>query len=140
MQDRLKFRVWDKKQKRYINFEQFKKGDIEFNFNPQTNEIWIEYDKSRYVVEQCTGLKDKNGKSIFDCDIVRVINQDTQNRPDLQIGYIWTDELYCTWIKFSNEELSWNDFCSLVEYDLTLSIEVIGNIHENPELLEKKDE
>lgn len=83
------------------------------------------------IWQQCTGLKDKNGKLIYDNDFVRVINKDTKDRPDLQIGYIWVDELNCRWIKFLKEELSWNDFCSLIDYDLTLEIEVIGNIHEN---------
>lgn len=86
-------------------------------------------------LDRCTGLKDKNGKLIYDGDILRAINSDTINRPDLQNGYIWVDELDCRWIKFKKEELSWNDFCSLIDYDCTLTIEVIGNIHVNKELL-----
>jgi hypothetical protein len=46
----------------------------------------------------------------------------------------------CRWIKFKTEELSWNDFCSLIDYDGTLTIEVIGNIHENADLLEVKND
>jgi len=87
-------------------------------------------------LDQCTGLKDKNGKLIYENDFIRVINQDTKDRPDLQIGHIWVDEMGCRWIKFKTEELSWNDFCSLIDYDGTLTIEVIGNIHENADLLE----
>lgn len=87
------------------------------------------------TIGQCIGLKDKNGKLIYDNDFIRAINQDTKDRPDLQIGHIWVDEMGCRWIKFKTEELSWNDFCSLIDYDGTLTIEVIGNIHENADLI-----
>lgn len=94
---------------------------------------WFNFSCER--VEQCTGLRDKNGKLIYEHDFIRAINQDTKDRPDLQIGHIWVDEMGCRWIKFKTEELSWNDFCSLIDYDGTLTIEVIGNIHENADLI-----
>lgn len=122
MQDRLKFTVWDKKEKRYINFEQFKKGDIEFNFNPQTNEIWIEYDTSRYVVEQCAGLKDKNGKLIYENDLIDFYGKTYQ--------IIWDNDFACFSIKNNNSMHPISD--------ITQS-SVMSNIHENPELLEKKE-
>lgn len=129
MNDRFKFRVWDKKEKRYINFEQFKKGDIEFNFNPQTNEIWIEYDKSRYIVEQCTGIKDKNGKLIYEGNIVVAFFYNGEDI-DAEKGRIYWNEKggYPTILVDTN-----------IEIPLYISeIEIIGNIHENHELLEKK--
>lgn len=36
MQDRFKFRVWDKENFNYLEFEGFKKGEIEFNFDIDT--------------------------------------------------------------------------------------------------------
>lgn len=89
------------------------------------------------IIRQCTDLKDKNEKLIYDNDFIRAINQDTKDRPDLQIGHIWVDEMGCRWIKFKTEELSWNDFCSLIDYDGTLTIEVIGNIYENKDLVKE---
>lgn len=71
MLDRFKFRVWDKERKRIINFNDFKEYNVEFNFNIPTNEIWIEFDSSRFVLMQCTGLKDKNGKLIYEGDRCR---------------------------------------------------------------------
>ena len=104
-----------------------------WRFNHSNENVDMEYINT---LEQCTGLKDKNGKLIYDNDFIRAINQDTKDRPDLQIGHIWVDEMGCRWIKFKTEELSWNDFCSLIDYDGTLTIEIIGNIHEKADLLE----
>ena len=131
MNDRFKFRVWDKRLKRYL-CEYAPTPMLMSNGNlAYLDDAEMEF----YEVEQCTGLKDKNGKLIYEGDIIQAINQDTVNKPDLQTGVIWGDELDCRWIKFKKEELSWNDFCSLIDYDCTLTIEVIGNIHENKELL-----
>ena len=125
MNERFKFRVWHEGAREYADC-----------YCCSTSGFCVE----GVVAEQCTGLMDKNGDLIYDNDFVRVIHKDTKDRPDLQVGYIWVDELNCRWIKFSKEELSWNDFCSLIDYDLTLEIEVIGNIHENPELLEQNND
>lgn len=128
MNDRFRFRVWDN------GFKKYRTG---LGIN---NGLVCTYDDNTCVLEQCTGLKDKNGKLIYENDFIRAINQDTKDRPDLQIGHIWIDEMGCCWIKFKTEELSWNDFCSLIDYDGTLTIEVIGNIHENTDLLELKQD
>lgn len=148
MQDRFKFRVWDVQSQNYAFYDLTKEDklndwayyaeatapDYDEQIKYNENNCWA------LIIEQCTGLKDKRGKLIYEGDIVRAINQDTKDRPDLQIAHIWVDEYGCRWIKFAKEELSWNDFCSLIDYDGTLTIEIIGNIHENPELLEKSNE
>jgi hypothetical protein len=138
MSDRFKFRVWDKENKEYTT-------DSRIFLSPNGTVRYIEdsywYDNvsEYYDVEFCTGLKDKNGKLIYDGDYIRAVNQDTKDRPDLQVGHIWVDEMGCRWIKFKTEELSWNDFCSLIDYDATLEIEVIGNEHERAEKLAQEN-
>jgi uncharacterized phage protein (TIGR01671 family) len=149
MNDRLKWRMWSTHAGRY--FDETNDAMLENVFECMKQQICYDcqnpvfrkiYDRIAYnhiadgmVFEQCTGLKDKNGKLIYEGDYVRAINQDTKDRPDLQIGHIWVDELNCRWIKFAKEELSWNDFCSLIDYDATLEIEVIGNEHKNADML-----
>lgn len=80
------------------------------------------------TVGQYTGLKDKNGKEIYEGDIIK------------------TDFSYATWIGFVH--FNKGNF-ELVDSDkngqyLTLSvlsdIEIIGNIHDNPELLKGGDQ
>ena len=128
MSDRFKFRAWLIPYNKYIYDIQNVGCDFSIKCNEDCFGDFLGEDK--YIVEQCTGLKDKNGRLIYDGDYIRAINQDTKDKPDLQFGHIWVDELNCRWVKFDKEELSWNDFCSLIDYDLTLEIEVIGNEHQ----------
>ena len=81
---------------------------------------------------QSTGLKDKNGQEIFEGDILGtkdgLLNGVVEYRTDLGM---WTNSL----IRYNNR---YNNFERLCNVDN--SREIIGNIYENPELLEIKGE
>ncbi len=86
------------------------------------------------ILMQYTGLKDKNGKEIYEGDIVNLI-------PD---GYV--KELAT--VEWDNDNASWI-YRRISQLELVNKrgvyvkwkpIEVIGNIHENPELLEANHE
>lgn len=76
---------------------------------------------------QFTGLHDKNGKEIYEGDIVRV--------EKIDFAYIYYDEDRMAWgIKPINEFY----FDSpLLSENADLELEVIGNIYDNPELLKE---
>lgn len=134
MNDRFKFRAWDKSFRRMIYniFFFWKENTITvYELHKDASKSYLP--NSHIVLEQCTGLKDKNGRLIYEGDIVKRIDKyDSESSAVLlQVEwnnkggrYITTDKTHDTWT------FSYSDY----EY------EVIGNIHENPELLEAQND
>ncbi|MES5863691.1 YopX family protein, partial [Lacticaseibacillus paracasei] len=79
-------------------------------------------------IMQHTGLHDKNGRKIYEGDIVRT-GQDNIGDPESMIGQVIMRE--GSWLIENEKEQEEIDLFSEIT-----SREVIGNIFENPELLE----
>lgn len=85
----------------------------------------LEYKVIPETVGQYTGIDDNNGRKIFDGDIVKMLYKD-----DLaEVGPIkWSD----VGLRYKFASLDGTSY----SFDCTASLVVIGNIHDNPELLE----
>lgn len=118
MNARFKFRVWDKENNKYEDDLYYEAGDLQVTC---VNKIFEEYISDGYIIEQCTGLKDKNGKLIYEGDIVREISK---REPEWEEYVITVEWKGCGFNLYGDDEF---DFL------------VIGNIHENADLLENEE-
>lgn len=120
-----RFRAWLKEDKEMIDVDEmhFKNGELDFIGNGIT---WM-YKKSDIVLMQSTGFKDKNGKEIFEGDIVDsedgILSGVVEFRPDLGM-------FVSTLVKYNNFER----LCNVAD-----SVHIIGDIYTNPELAEDHD-
>ena len=88
------------------------------------------------TVGQFTGLTDKNGKNIFEGDIIKVVspNGDEENPFVTEFFAIVYEEKMRRFVMRSD---LWNDDFDYSQDDIKeYKVEVIGNIHDNPEFLE----
>lgn len=132
--NRFRFRAWDK------SFQKYRENVIVSTINEEitvyerlVNGNTLLIPSAHVVLEQCTGLKDKNGRLIYEGDIIKItcdVMTIGLRYMDCLFKVIWADNGF--WFEMPDE----NDclgFCEYWEY------EVVGNIHENPELLEGKN-
>lgn len=141
MQDRFKFRFWHKPTNKMVDCYGFNE---DFVFGDTLDGVGTVYNPAKFkdcILMQSTGLKDKNGKLIYEGDIFK-----TQE-------FCRGKEYYCySVIKYSDggyylegSYVTSGNTLKFINYDIRNISEdllesglfdLVGNIYENPELLE----
>lgn len=127
MQDRFKFRIFCKSENKMMLFNNptlidgdILEGGLLFkNYDHKIKNVH-EVKTSDLILMQCTGLKDKNNKLIFEGDIVKDLII-----PEHPYIVVWFKGGFSLKSTISNSFLKFN----------TTQQEIIGNIYENAELL-----
>ncbi|MCK6071827.1 YopX family protein [Staphylococcus epidermidis] len=120
-----KFRAWDKvnkKLKQVYSIDFDKDGEIQSIKEEYTepNEIYAMFDIGYFELMQSTGLKDNDGIEFYEKDIVRNIDSE-------ELGVVEYDE--------GQFRVSYNGVSEQL-WEIDKDLQIIGNIYENPELLE----
>ncbi len=139
----IKFRYYDKRTKEMI-YQHSRNFSVRLRSGKKGNEVYKElgnmidntFCPDLAELMQYTGLKDKNGKGIYEGDILKYVGhkcpccgKEVDIMPNLYYEIRWDNE----WAAFEAEEKAIGSICT---DEWTTSMEVIGNIWENPELLE----
>lgn len=128
----IKFRCWDNKDKKMLYFDNYNElADI-------FNHLEAGFPG---ILMQFTGLKDKNGKEIYEgdiiqckCEIVYIMTNKPTGKMSIENYEVKWEESRGRWGRI-NEKKEFESLDGLEKESLTRWYEVIGNIYENPELL-----
>ncbi|AIY20813.1 hypothetical protein Javan535_0023 [Streptococcus phage Javan535] len=129
-----RLRAWDKEFKEMVQVDAlvFDEQIIKATYK---NGNVVKEDLKNYVLMQSTGLKDKNGKEIFEGDILTTGKRTGVVKNHRTLGFYMNDARGNNWWFGSDVDLAeFEDFTR----DVARKIGILGNIYTNPELAEVK--
>lgn len=140
MNNRFKFRVWSNKENKMYKVHSLHLGTNKAIVTSLYGNASIKLDDK--ILMQSTGLKDKNGKLIYEGDIVKYAEFDWadfsfKDWETEMAEVVWgnTYDNYYPAFDLKQHEFECNGLAYIFNEGWT--IEVIGNIYENPELLKE---
>lgn len=138
MNREIKFRVWDKVDKKFLSLKDYQdlgaievENDGTLTLSPRFRFLTsMMIMPERFIPLQYTGLKDKNGKEIYEGDLIRYKNGGIE-----EIDEVFFDKEYGTFeIAFNrNKSNSATLGFWIADLDEESSYEIIGNIYEREE-------
>ena len=148
MSREIKFRAWHKKAKEYriiekLDFDKANRVDCITTLDHSTwHDPWDDVIEE-VELEQYTGLKDKNGKEIYEGDIVKAkidgfwqtgVHTISEGKATWNLEVVYNEIRYMDVFHILGSKNAPDKIYYLFEDKLS-DLEVIGNIHENGELL-----
>ena len=124
-----KFRAWVKENKEMLFVRQ-----IDFMFEKVVLECYEQFFIDEVELMQYTGHKDKNGKEVFEGDIIKFFDCDGDG---YTVPVAWDNDYACFSVDWGSNMLTSFDYLEEFYTDLK-DIEVIGNIYENLSLLNEE--
>lgn len=126
-----KYRAWDSVEKKFVEHFFITDNGLICNMEKPTSDskLLIPIEKSELILMQSTGLVDKNGKEVFVGDIIKCTRGCLHEvYIEKEYGGTYCGGMPAVYLKDLREGYAWT------EHE-----EIMGNIYENPELLEDKE-
>lgn len=125
MKREILFRGFNEKNNKWIYGHYFVNRGLHFVVTDgiQTNPLvdWTGFVVNPDTIGQYTGLKDKNGKKIFEGDIISI------GDPNIKYIIMWRNDGFCA------KQIGASSYIGLTYW--ASDIEVLGNVIDNPELI-----
>ena len=122
MMREIKFRAWDKRKKQFISWEEIKRN-TSMNLFGGYFEL---FNRNEFIPMQYTGLKDCKGNEIYEGDIIKcTVTDNSADYLQIEAGD-------------KHSVLRIISIPELYQEGLSDDGEIIGNIHENKELLKQQ--
>jgi uncharacterized phage protein (TIGR01671 family) len=147
----IKFRAWDEEEERFIYSDQsYEDHWFEFNNGPlkafgleetygTIHEPPGQQSRELHEPQMFTGLLDKNGKEIWEGDVVEYVAHPKYLMPSFISPVLWNSERACFCYHDRNVESPFA-LTDELKTDVLGHMEVIGNVWEDSELLKVRDE
>lgn len=146
MARKIKFKIWDKELNYFLDGDAHFSNEICFIIDEWTRGNWTparfivdDRSRNRYTLVQFTGLKDKNGQEIYEGDIIGHIYSNglkTAIFGFVEFGSLEYESGACEYLGYYLNDFG--DKCWITPRNNQIDDMVIGNIYENPELLEAR--
>ena len=123
--DRFKFRVWDKRKKQYADRYVIGDDGWAYQLHDAGEDSYDLIPDEDVIIEQCTGLRDKNGTLIYEGDVVRYYRSTAMCLGGERIAQVLWDERDAEFGILTTLGDGYNMWEAL-----RFGIEIIGNVHD----------